>query len=129
MSGLRNKAICDEILNFGYPSVRLKSAAEEVWSTEARWNPAAGSCIEMRCASNSMPDHGLKRHALEKTCAATCFAVARTLRIIHVPYRCVKRAFVRVREDLRQDVSAIERETGAPLCVASRPARIARGGS
>ena len=31
ISGLRNKAICDEILNFGYPSVRLKSAAEEVW--------------------------------------------------------------------------------------------------
>ena len=31
ISGLRNKAICDEILNFGYPLVRLKSAAEEVW--------------------------------------------------------------------------------------------------
>ena len=31
MSGLRNKAICDENRKFGYPSVRLKSPAEEVW--------------------------------------------------------------------------------------------------
>ena len=31
MSGLRNKAIRDETRKFGYPSVRLKSPAEEVW--------------------------------------------------------------------------------------------------
>ena len=31
MISLGNKAICDEIRTLSHPSVRLKSAAEEVW--------------------------------------------------------------------------------------------------
>ena len=62
MSGLRNKAICDEVRKFGYPPVRLKSPPQPLWyggemeaHIDARWYVA----IPPSRAGRMLPDIGL----------------------------------------------------------------------